>query len=99
MTLTSTYQGLCCKCGSPRDSEQRYCRACFASYARERRKRLGTEEGKRAWTNARSDRNGHAPALLGPSWLAPKRVPQVFATITASIVWGLCGAMADMPDY
>lgn len=31
----------------------------------------------------------------GPSWL----MPRVLATVTASIIWGVCGKMADMPEY
>ena len=34
-----------------------------------------------------------------PEWMLPKNGVHVFNTITASIVWGICGRMADMPDY
>lgn len=32
---------------------------------------------------------------FGPGWM----LPSVLATVTASIVWGMCGKMADMPEY
>lgn len=34
-----------------------------------------------------------------PEWLLPKNGVHVFNTLTASIVWGICGKMADMPEY
>ena len=34
-----------------------------------------------------------------PQWLLPKNGVHIFNTITASIVRGICGRMADMPDY
>lgn len=34
-----------------------------------------------------------------PDWLLPKNGVHIFNTITASIVWGICGRMADMPEY
>lgn len=99
ISMHTTKSGNCPKCGGPRDSTQHYCRACFAAYARQRRTTLA-KEGKRCWTNARADRtrtNGHA--FICPAWLSPKNVPQMIATISASIVWGVCGKMADTPEY
>lgn len=90
----------CAMCGGPRESDQRYCRACFAAYARAHRASIAKQEGKRQWTNTQRDRtrcNGHH--FVAPTWLAPKTVPQILATISASIVWGVCGKMADMPEY
>ena len=34
-----------------------------------------------------------------PEWILPKNGVHVFNTLTASIVWGICGRMADMPEY
>jgi hypothetical protein len=34
-----------------------------------------------------------------PQWLLPKNGVHIWNTISASIVWGICGQMADMPDY
>lgn len=34
-----------------------------------------------------------------PDWLLPKNGYDIFSTISASIVWGICGRMADMPEY
>jgi hypothetical protein len=89
----------CSKCGGPRDSDQHYCRACFAAYARARRANLA-KEGKRVWTNSRADRpKANGNHFFGPTWLSPHSIPQILATVTASIVWGVCGKMADIPEY
>lgn len=32
---------------------------------------------------------------FGPAWL----MPNVLETVSASIIWGICGKMADMPEY
>lgn len=90
--------GTCGKCGGPRDSKQHYCKACFAAYARQRRQTLASA-GKRCWTNSMRDRENVTHHFFGPTWLAPRTVPKMIATITASIVWGMCGKMADVPDY
>lgn len=34
-----------------------------------------------------------------PDWLLQKNGIDVWATITASIVFGICGRMADVPEY
>lgn len=34
-----------------------------------------------------------------PEWMLPKNGVHVWNTITASIVWGICGQMADVPEY
>lgn len=34
-----------------------------------------------------------------PDWMMPKNGFHVFSTVSASIVWGICGRMADMPEY
>jgi hypothetical protein len=49
----------------------------------------------RRWTNSTKDRHNGGYAYFGPGWALPK----VLATVTASIVWGIYGSMADMPDY
>ena len=33
-----------------------------------------------------------------PQWLLPTALPAL-VTITQSIVWGICGRMADLPEY
>jgi hypothetical protein len=43
----------------------------------------------------RRTRRQTAFSFGGPSWMLPK----VLATVTASIVWGVCGQMADVPEY
>jgi hypothetical protein len=49
----------------------------------------------RDWTNSIKDRLNGGHRYFGPGWMLPK----VVATVTASIVWGVCGKMADMPEY
>lgn len=34
-----------------------------------------------------------------PGWMLPKNGVHIFSTLTASIVWGICGRMADVPEY
>lgn len=51
--------------------------------------------GHRSWSNSRKDRYNGGYTYFGPGWM----LPRVVATITASIIWGTCGAMADMPEY
>lgn len=50
---------------------------------------------KRTWFGGHKDRYNGGYAYFGPGWM----LPRVVATVTASIVWGTCGAMADMPEY
>ena len=64
-------------------------------YANLRRRATASYLHKRAWTNTSKDRHNGGYAYFGPGWM----LPRVIATITASIVWGSCGSMADMPEY
>lgn len=50
---------------------------------------------KRTWFGGKKDRYNGGYHYFGPGWM----LPAVIATVTASIVWGTCGAMADMPEY
>lgn len=50
---------------------------------------------KRSWSNSGKDRHNGGYKFCGPGWMLPK----VIATVTASIVWGVCGKMADIPEY
>lgn len=47
------------------------------------------------WENTTKARHNGGYHFFGPSWVLPK----VIATVTASIVWGICGKMADVPEY
>ena len=100
VSITNALTKLPCKmCGGERDSYQSYCRKCFAQYAKLRRVQLA-REGKRVWTNSTSDRlRANGFHFIGPGWLCQSSVPQVLATISASIVWGLCGRMSDQPEF
>lgn len=51
--------------------------------------------GYRSWSNSTKDRHNGGYHYFGPGWI----LPRVLATVTASVVWGHCGAMADMPEY
>ena len=89
MGVTITAKMSCSRCGGPRDGNQYYCRPCARIYTQEWRKRHPEyDEGRKVY------KNGH-PKFVGPSWLCPTSIPQIFATISASIVWGLCGHMED----
>lgn len=50
---------------------------------------------RRDWSNSTRDRYNGGYNFFGPGWL----MPQVLETVTASIIWGICGRMADMPEY
>lgn len=50
---------------------------------------------QRTWSNSTKDRLNGGYRFCGPGWMLPK----IVATVTASIVWGVCGKMADMPEY
>jgi hypothetical protein len=56
---------------------------------------------RRTWSNSTADKEArHGKFKFNvPQWLLPKNGVHVFNTITASIVWGLCGRMADVPEY
>lgn len=49
----------------------------------------------RDWTNTKEDRYNGGYKHFGPGWL----LPRVLETVTASMVWGICGKMADIPEY
>lgn len=55
---------------------------------------------KRTWTNSPDDmaRRSGKGGFHVPEWLLPKNGVHVWNTITASIVWGICGGMSDMDD-
>ena len=63
-------------------------------HASARRKRAAWSHA-RTWNNSSKDRHNGGYAYFGPGWA----MPRVLATVTASIVWGIYGSMADMPDY
>jgi hypothetical protein len=50
---------------------------------------------RRNW-NSSKDRNRVA-SFFGPGWLMPN-MTRLMQTISASIIWGTCGKMADMED-
>lgn len=50
---------------------------------------------KREWKGGLADRYNGGYKHFGPGWL----LPRVLATVTASMVWGICGKMADIPEY
>jgi hypothetical protein len=56
---------------------------------------------RRTWSNSTADKDArHGKFKFNvPDWLMPKNGVHVFNTLTASIVWGICGRMADMPEY
>lgn len=52
----------------------------------------------RTWQNSNADKELRQPKFKFhvPEWLMPKNGVHVWNTLTASIVWGICGKMADM---
>jgi hypothetical protein len=53
---------------------------------------------KRSWTNRKDERYSKFK-FRAPEWLMPRNGVHAFHTWSASIVWGICGKMADVPEY
>lgn len=58
------------------------------------RRRMG-----RGLTETAYKRNRPKYKFNVPDWMLPKNGIDIWSTLTASIVWGICGRMADMPEY
>lgn len=53
---------------------------------------------KRTWSNSSKDRHNGGYHFFGPGWLLPSAIPNALSTISASIIWGIYGALADVRD-
>lgn len=69
------------------------------SAARANKDRPAHEQASRAWTNRADERHKTKFKFHVPDWLLPKNGVHALQTFSASIVWGICGKMADVPDY
>lgn len=58
------------------------------------------KQSPRSWSNSRADMDAGRPKFKFhvPEWLLPANGVDIWHTITASIVWGICGRMADMEN-
>lgn len=68
-------------------NDRSYSRAKHASYI--------TVDKRGRQTKVSSHTNGLSFRAFGPGWLMPK----VLQTVTAAIIWGACGRMADVEEY